>query len=254
MGIGSIGVLPVIICIRKIHLRLMVLFLCFFVGLGAVLWYGHMPQPASAFAAWEGVPITVIVDPGHGGEDGGAVSADGVEESQINLSVALRVNDLLRFSGWRTRMTRTEDTSIHSGDAATARQKKVSDLKNRVAIINGTENAVLLSIHQNSLPSSSVTHGAQVFWNKQEGAEALAKSVQNSLNTVINTERAKEAKPIPSTIYLMKNALVPGILVECGFLSNKEETVRLQEPVYQRKLASTVCVGFLRGMAGEEGS
>jgi N-acetylmuramoyl-L-alanine amidase len=219
--------------------------------LGAVLWYGAGAS-APVFGARDGVPVTVVVDPGHGGEDGGAVSPDGVEESGINLAIACQVNDLLRFAGRHTRMTRTEDISIHSGDASTARQMKVSDLKNRVEIINSTENAVLLSIHQNSLPSSPVTHGAQVFWNGQEGADALAQAVQAALNGCINTERAKEAKAIPATIYLMKHALAPGILVECGFLSNAEETARLQDPAYQRKLASVICAGFLCGLAGED--
>ncbi|WP_295578934.1 N-acetylmuramoyl-L-alanine amidase [uncultured Oscillibacter sp.] len=239
-----------IVCIRRIHLRLAALLLAVFVGLGAVLWYGHAPA-APVFAVREGVPITVVVDPGHGGEDGGAVSSGGVEESRLNLEVALRVNDLLRFSGWQTRMTRQEDVSIHSEGADSAREKKVSDLKNRVNLVNGTENAVLLSVHQNSLPSSTVTHGAQVFWNGQPGADDLAEAVQEALNEAINTERAKAAKPIGPSIYLMKNALVPGILVECGFLSNPGETELLQQADHQRKLAAAITAGFLRGMAGE---
>lgn len=234
-----------IILIQKRHIILCTLFGFFFVGLTAVFWMGAGPLQA-AFAPYGNLPVTVVVDPGHGGEDGGAVSTDGsVTESQINLNVAQRVFDLLVLTGQNTIMTRTEDISIHSISAETARQKKISDLHNRAALVNGTENAVLLSIHQNSLPSSPVTHGAQVFWNTKPGADELAQSVQDALNLTINSGNEKHTKQIPSTIYLMKNITVPGILVECGFLSNAEETLRLQEPAYQIKLAAAVTAGYL---------
>lgn len=237
--------------IRKRFFFGIALFCCFFAALGAVIWAGHAPQ-IPVFAAAEGAPVTVVIDPGHGGEDGGAVSSDGVKESQINLAVSLQVNDLLRLMGQRTVMTRSGDVSICDEGLGTIRQRKASDLKNRVALVNATPNAVLLSIHQNSLPSSPVTHGAQVFWNRQEGAEALALLVQDSLNGTINVGNEKNAKQIPPTIFLMKNITAPGVIVECGFLSNAEETRRLQEPSYQRKLAAAIAAGCLRCLAGEE--
>lgn len=241
-----------IVLIRKKRVYLFSgLFCCFLTGLAAVLWFGRRPA-APAFAARDGVRMTVVVDAGHGGEDGGAVSPDGVEESHLNLEIALRVNDLLRFAGQRTLLTRSEDVTIADLDLNTMRQRKVSDLKNRVSLVNGTENAVLLSIHQNSLPSSVVTHGAQVFWNRQEGAEGLAGAVQEALNGSINLGNEKHPKQIPATIYLMKNITAPGIIVECGFLSNPGETVRLQQPDYQRKLAVAIAAGYLRYAAGEE--
>lgn len=240
-----------IILIRKRVFLLSAFFCCFLAGLAAVLFFGHTPA-APVFAARDGVPVTVVVDAGHGGEDGGATSPDGVEESRLNLEIALRVNDLLRFAGQRTLLTRSEDVTIADPDLGTVRQRKVSDLKNRVAMVNGTENAVLLSVHQNSLPSSVVTHGAQVFWNRQEGAETLAETVQEALNESINAGNEKRPKPIPATIYLMKNITAPGIIVECGFLSNPEETVRLQQPDYQLKLAAAIAAGYLRCAAGEE--
>lgn len=221
------------------------LFGCFVLSLAAVLWAGH-GTAAPALGPMDQGPRTVVVDAGHGGEDGGAVSADGaVKESGLNLSIALRVEDLMTFLGQPTVMTRREDVSIHSQEAATARQKKVSDLHNRVALVNGTEGAVLLSIHQNSLPSSTVTHGAQVFWNSKEGADALAQSVQDALNTAVNVGNEKKTKAIPATIYLMKNVNAPGILVECGFLSNREETAMLQQPAYQTRLAAAITAGCL---------
>lgn len=226
-------------------------FFCVFTGFAAFLLAGHMAPEIPAFAVSGDLPVTVIVDPGHGGEDGGAVSADGSSESQLNLAVATQVNDLLRFAGQRTIMTRTEDVSIHT-EGSTIRARKASDIRNRVALVNGTEQSVLLSIHQNSLPSSPVTHGAQVFWNQQAGAEELARVVQDSLNSTINAGNEKHPKQIPGTIYLMKHVTAPAILVECGFLSNAEETAKLQEPSYQMKLAAAITTGYLRCLAGEE--
>lgn len=240
-----------IILIRKRFFLGTALFCCFFAALGAVIWAGHSPQ-VPAFAAAEDAPVTVVIDPGHGGEDGGAVSADGVEESQLNLAVSLRLNDLLRLMGQRTVLTRSGDVSICDEGLGTIRQRKASDLKNRVALVNATPGAVLLSIHQNSLPSSPVTHGAQVFWNRQEGADALALLVQDSLNGTVNAGNEKNARQIPPTIYLMKNITAPGVIVECGFLSNAEETARLQEPSHQLRLAAAVAAGYLRCLAGEE--
>ena len=112
---------------------------------------------------------TLIIDPGHGGEDGGAVSVSGKSESQINLAIALELDQLMGFYGVPTVMTRSTDVSIHDPEASTLREKKVSDLHNRVALINQVENATLISIHQNSSPSPS-HRGIQVFY----GDEALS--------------------------------------------------------------------------------
>ena len=224
------------------------LFLC----LSCILAWGIAPPSVSSFAPGENPPSVVVIDPGHGGEDGGAVSADGAEESRINLDIALCLNQMLRFSGKRTLMTRSDASSISDPGLSTIRERKVSDLKNRVKLVNDTENAVLLSIHQNSLPSSPVTHGAQVFWNQQPGAEVLAKGIQNALNARINTERPKEPKEIPSSIYLMKHVQSPAVLVECGFLANESEAAKLQETPYQKKLAAVIAAGYLECLTGEK--
>lgn len=241
-----------VILLRKRDLVLSCLFCCFFLGLAAVLWRG---SAVPAFHVRDEVPVTVVIDPGHGGEDGGAVSPGGVAESQINLAVSLRVSDLLRFAGLRTRLTRMEDVTICDQGLDTMRQRKTSDLKNRVKLVEETENAILLSIHQNSLPSSPVTHGAQVFWNRQEGAEALAESIQDALNTAVNAGNGKHPRQIPDSIYLMKHITAPGILVECGFLSNTQETERLQDSAYQLRLAAAVAAGYLNAgtMENESG-
>ena len=211
----------------------------------------YFRSPPAAEASGPYRPETVwVIDPGHGGEDGGAVAADGTVESGVNLDIALRLRDILRFCGCRCVMTREEDVSIYSPGCETLRQKKVSDLQNRVALVNAQEGAILVSIHQNCLPSAPAVHGAQVFYNRGEGAEALALPVQEALNQAANPERGKAPVRISDSIYLTKNVTAPAVLVECGFLSNPEETERLQTPDYQRTLAAAMAAGLLRA-AGE---
>ena len=219
---------------------------------GVLLLCGTFVRGALPVFRPSGVPerSVIVIDAGHGGEDGGAVAADGTVESGINLAIAQDLDALLRFLGCETRMTRTEDAAIYSDGARTLREKKASDLKNRVALVNETPNAVLLSIHQNSLPASRRVHGAQAFHARTEGSEALAESVQVALNAAVNPGNEKSRKVIDKSVYLMKNISCPAVLVECGFLSNAEEAARLCETDYQRKLAVTVAAGFLAGLAG----
>lgn len=202
-------------------------------------------EPIQTSASVQSTSCVWIIDAGHGGEDGGAVAADGTKESEINLAVARRVEALLRFLGERTRMTRTTDASIHSPEASSLRQKKRSDLENRVAIVNETQNAVLVSIHQNSLPSSRQTHGAQVFFGRVEPGELLAESIQKALNISCNAGNEKSKKMIDASIFLLKNVTAPAILIECGFLSNAEETQLLKTEAYQQKLAVTIAAGLM---------
>ena len=165
----------------------------------------------------------LVLDAGHGGEDGGAVSITGTPESEINLAIVLKLRDVLGLYGVDPILLRETDVSLHDSGAGTLREKKRSDLKNRVAAIERVEGGTLLSIHQNSLPSSPVTHGAQVFWNRQEGAKELAAGIQKMLNAAVNAGNDKQPRQIPDSIYLMKSISAPGALVECGFLSNAEE-------------------------------
>lgn len=225
------------------------LLVCGIAVLGTVFWRGFA-QEVPVFSVGDGGPVTVVVDPGHGGEDGGASAADGTLESDLNLAVALRLNDLLRFAGERTVLTRSTTEAIYT-EGDTIRARKVSDTRNRVELVNETENAVLLSIHHNSLPSSPATHGAYVFHNGVGEAQALAESVQAALNAAVN-DSEKQARSIPPTVYLMNHVTAPGVLVECGFLSNEEEAQRLQDPSYQRKLAAVIAAGALQSLSGEE--
>lgn len=188
----------------------------------------------------------IVLDAGHGGADGGAVSADGTPEDDINLAIVLRLRDLFALMGRQTVLTRTGEASLADPNSATLRQEKVSDTKNRVTLINSVTNGCLISIHQNTLPGHPTVHGAQVFYGKMTDSDAKAAAVQQALNRAINTDNEKNAKPIGSDIYIMAHVNCPAILVECGFLSNSAETKLLLSPEYQTKLAAAICCGYLQ--------
>ena len=181
----------------------------------------------------------IVIDPGHGGEDGGAVSLSNLPESGYNLSIALRLKDLLHLLGYQTKMIRTEDVSVYTkGD--TLSQKKQSDLKERVRIANETDGAVLLSIHQNHFPDP-IFYGAQVFYGKAEGSELLAQQIQELLVASVNPGSRRKVKKSEG-VYLMEHIQVPGVLIECGFLSNPQEEQKLRDPDYQKRLSAVIAV------------
>lgn len=179
----------------------------------------------------------IVIDPGHGGEDGGATSCTGLVESTYNLNISLRLNDLLHLLGHDTQMTRTTDISIYT-KGGTIAQKKASDLKERVRIVNETENALLISIHQNNFSDSRYS-GAQVFYAGTEGSAALAKQLQSALVAALNPGSSRKSK-IGDGIYLMEHIDCPGVLIECGFLSNAAEEARLRNAEYQKKLCCVI--------------
>ena len=180
---------------------------------------------------------TIVIDAGHGGEDGGATSCTGVLESQINLQIALRLNDLCHLLGYNTLMIRTTDTSVYT-EGSTIAAKKVSDLKQRVRIVNETENAILISIHQNTFPIEKYS-GAQVFYNSGEGARDLAERIQSAFVQTVNPGSNRKCKSADG-IYLMQHISRPGVLVECGFLSNTEEEARLRTSEYQQQICCVI--------------
>lgn len=185
------------------------------------------------------IPINrrIIIDPGHGGIDGGASAAGGILESNINLQIGLRLNDLLHLLGIHTVMVRTEDISVYtSGETIAA--KKVSDLKERVRLVNQTDNGILVSIHQNHFTDSRY-RGAQVFYADTTGSQDLARKMQSAMVTNLNPGSNRKAKKATG-IYLMQNIQCTGILVECGFLSNPAEAQLLTDKNYQNNLCSVI--------------
>ena len=187
-----------------------------------------------------------VLDAGHGGADGGTSSASGVLESDINLAITLRMRDLFTLLGQPTVLTRADENSLADDPSATIRQQKVSDTKNRVALVNSIENARLISIHQNALAGHPSVHGAQVFYNTVGDSSALAETMQQDLNQTVNVGNEKGKKPISKDIYLMSHVTCPAVLVECGFLSNTAESEILQTPSYQMLLAMTICCAALK--------
>ena len=180
---------------------------------------------------------TIVIDPGHGGEDGGATSVTGILESKYNLEIALRLDDLLHLLGYQTALIRKADVSVYT-HGATIAQKKVSDLKERVRIVNETENAVLVSIHQNTFSDSKYS-GAQVFYGAEGESQSLAESIQTLFVGSINPGSNRKAKAAKG-IYLMEHIDCTGVLVECGFLSNSEEEAKLRDSVYQKRLCCVI--------------
>jgi N-acetylmuramoyl-L-alanine amidase len=202
-------------------------------------------QAMSTFSAARAAGETVVIDAGHGGEDGGAVTSSGVPESGINLAIALRLDSLLGFYGVQTKVLRTTDISLHDSTAKTLREKKVSDLHNRVATIEATENATLISIHQNKFQSARY-HGAQVFYTNEELSLPFAALTQNILKEALDPANTRVPAQIPDNVYLMNHITCRAILVECGFLSNPEEARKLQTPAYQEKIAVALAGSFLQ--------
>lgn len=190
---------------------------------------------------------SIVIDPGHGGVDGGATSCTGVLESKFNLDVSLRLRDLFHLLGYRTKMIRTEDVSVYkSGETIAA--KKVSDLRTRVQIINETEDAILVSIHQNTFSDSRYS-GPQVFYGPEGEGEVLAKLLQKTLTDALAPGSNRMAKKADG-IYLMQHINCTGALVECGFLSNPEEEGKLRNSRYQCSLSCVIAsavANFLDG-------
>lgn len=184
-------------------------------------------------------PVTnkiIIVDAGHGSPDEGAESSSGTREAQINLKIALKLQNLLEQSGSTVILTRHDENSIYDIGNDTIREKKVSDMKNRVEIGNESSADIFVSIHLNKIEQTQYS-GWQTFYNKlNENSKVLANCIQEGLNETMQ----KENERIPAelnTVYLMKYVQIPITIVECGFLSNPEEEKLLQTDDYQNKLA-----------------
>lgn len=187
---------------------------------------------------------TIIIDAGHGGEDGGA-EVDGVLEKDINLSIARKTADILRLCGYSVKEVRDKDISVYSDNAETLREKKVSDLQNRVSLFNENDNNIVVSIHQNKFENSKY-HGAQIFYSKNDpGSADLAKSIQTSVVMLLQNDNTRELKPVGKGIYTMEHTEVPAVIVECGFLSNPDELQKLKDPAYQQEMAYAIAMGVI---------
>ncbi len=203
---------------------------------------------AQAFSS-ENEPVFVI-DPGHGGIDGGAVGAGGIIEKELNLAISLKLRDMLEFWGYRTVMTRETDVSIHSPEARTAKQMKTSDLHNRLAIVSRTPGAIYLGIHQNMFGQSRCD-GAQVFYGvKSPESEELAEILQSELVRRLQPDNTRRPKRAEDNLFLLCQIDAPAVLIECGFISNPEEAALLSDDGYQNRLVAVIFAAAAEYLAG----
>lgn len=230
-----------------------------YIGAACALLFGAL-VPAAAYAnarAMQTASVnptvrTVIVDAGHGGFDGGAVAQDGTLEKDINLAIAKRLCALLECCDVDTVMTRTGDDSIHDPSCTSIRSQKISDIRNRLHIMEQTEDSVFVSIHQNHFTQAKY-HGTQVFYSgNDERSERLAHSIQTAVVSALQPDNSREIKRSGTEIYLLYHAVRPAVMVECGFLSNPEESQLLRQPEYQTQMAMAVLHGILNYMQTTE--
>ena len=187
---------------------------------------------------------TVIIDAGHGGFDGGAVANDGTIEKDINLSISLKLCEMLKFNGYKVIMTRTDDTSTEDKEGS-IRSKKVSDLKNRLKLMSENPDAVYVSIHLNKFTTSAAS-GAQVFYSPNfDESKDLGECIQKSIVNLIQPENTRVIKKGTSAAYLLHNAKAPAVIVGCCFLSNPKELNNLKDNEYQTRMAFAITGGIL---------
>lgn len=184
---------------------------------------------------------TLVLDAGHGGIDGGAISDSGLKESDINLQIALKTEALVRFLGIDTVMTRETDTDNSDNKA----YSEHDNLVQRAKLANSTENAVLISIHQNKFPSAVVS-GAEVMYSDNDDSKALGLITQDNLVTLLDSSNRRVARPAPKELLLTSSVECPTILVEFGFMSNPQEVQKLASNDYQLKLAAILAGSYIQ--------
>ncbi len=203
---------------------------------------------SSAVETTAGMPVaerTIVIDAGHGGIDGGAVSANGIAEKDINLNIAKYLKEYMVQGGAEVIMTREEDVSLHDDDRASIKNKKRSDLNKRKSIVNSSSADLFISIHLNQFQESKYK-GAQVFYETNNPqSQTLATCLQNSLKNNVDSTNNRQPAKIGSDKIVFQDLKVPAVIVECGFLSNPEEELLLQTPEYQQKLALAIYTGII---------
>ena len=239
------------IILKKLIILCLVVLSCFLVSVSFIN-YNDILDNISSENKLNNKNLTVIVDAGHGGFDGGASTEDGVTEKGINLNIALYLKEYLNFFGFNVVMTRETDTSTESEGLTTIRSKKSSDLHNRMSLMEETDNAIFVSIHQNHF-SSPKYKGAQVFYSPEfsEQSSLLAENIQESIVYYLQKDNTRQIKPCGTSVYLIYKAIKPAVLVECGFLSNTEDAENLQNEIYQKKIALCIAIGILNYCEGQ---
>lgn len=199
--------------------------------------------PASTSVGSSPDKKVIVLDAGHGGIDGGCVSVNGVAEKGINLAIVQTLRDSFEILGFDVVCTREDDRSIHDNGVEGIAKQKLSDMNNRLDIINRYDDALVLSVHQNQFVDSRYS-GAQMFYAKEsEEGRRLAECMKKQFVSLLQPDNERETKPVGKEMYLIHNAKSPALMVECGFVSNPEEAKLLESEEYQKKVAFTILTG-----------
>ncbi len=193
-----------------------------------------------------GVPPCLVIDPGHGGLDGGAIAFNGVKESDINLAIALKLNGLAAFWGVDTKLTRSDDMARTDYQSYSEHE----DLVYRTNLVNSVENGALISIHHNFYPTSQPS-GSQVLYAVDDRSRRLGQQTHHNLVQFLQPENRRVAEPAPERLYLTSHVNCPAILVECGFLSNITDLDLLVQEKYQTSLATVLLASYLQFLSWE---
>ena len=230
----------------------LILLLCAYLLVFGFISTANEPVAVLPADAEPGLPV-IVIDAGHGGIDSGCVSINGVEEKDINLSILLKLRQMLEAAGFETAVTRDTDKSIHDTGVTGLGNQKKSDMENRLKLINSFDNAIFVSIHQNQFTDSRY-YGAQMFYPEGSAAsERLARSLQDNIVSRLQPENKREIKPVGSEIYLLHYANCPAVMAECGFLSNQQEADNLESDEYQSRMAFSLFAGICEYVFSETG-
>ena len=212
--------------------------------------FGYVKGAVMSASADVDCAKTIIIDAGHGGFDGGASASDGTVEKDINLNISKKLCAMLKLNGYNVIMTRTVDTGTEDDYTAEISKRKKSDLANRLQIMKDNPDAIYVSIHLNKF-TTSAANGAQVFYTKNyDEARLLASDIQSCVIDLVQPDNVRVIKQGTDSTYLLKNAAVPAVIVECGFLSNKTELEKLKDEDYQSQMAFAICAGIIKFMEG----
>lgn len=236
---------------KRIKLIVFILLSCLAIGLVSNSINGLLTVNADAFdGSKDGEGRIVVIDPGHGGEDPGAVGACGVLEKDVNLSVALELADALISNGYTVIMTRTTDKMLYSPDENIKGMRKLSDLKNRCKIVEGLADPIFVSLHVNSFGAAKYS-GLQVYYSNDDASRGLAESIQSTVKEQLQPDNNRKIKD-GKNIYVLDNTPCTSVLIECGFISNVDECKKLSTKEYQKQLSFSIACGIIEYIKSQE--
>lgn len=230
-------------------LKFVIFNILFILIASAILLYGSRLSNSSEFlqyksTARENNRIYIVIDAGHGGEDGGAQSADGLSEKTLNLDIAKKLYELFKLSDFTPVMVRDDDRLMYK--LGEEKRKKYYDIKNRIDFANDYPDSVFISIHQNKFPIEKYS-GFQVYYSKNnEYSKIYADIVQDNVKSLLQKENKRMSKQADRKIKLLDNLYMPAILAECGFLSNTSEARLLSNDTYRSKIAYLLYISTIQ--------